>query len=912
MGSSSCSLTPCFILILILLRLFTSLSSCSTISSEEETKGLLKWKDTIHVETDSPLSSWVLPPASYANTTFFHCSNWYGVSCNRLGRVDNITLSDIGLTGTLHAFPFSFLPYLSVLDLNANKLSSFLPSHIANISQLNYLSLSKNNFSGIIPSELGSLINLSILIISGNQFSGSIPSELGMLRSLTELSLHINKLTGRIPFSLGNLTNLKFLYMHENLLSGTIPSELGNLHNLKLSSLQLAFNNLSGPLPDLSCNGGLLQNLSLAFNHFTGPIPKSLEDCPNMFRLRLNDNNLVGNISEAFGIYRNLDYIDLSNNNFFGELSNNWSLCTSLRVFRISGNNITGRIPGGIGNLMKLGHMNFSSNQLTGEIPKVLGSLSSLLNLDLHENSFHGNLPVEIGRLNDLQTLDVSRNKLSGPIPKEIGECSKLLYLNLSHNMFEGNIPFELGNLPLLQTVLDLSWNFLTGRIPLDLGKLKFLEGLNLSHNMLNGKVPSSFADMISLTSFDVSYNELEGPFPDSKIFEEALPQFFSHNKGLCGNNKALQPCKLSEKKSRSGQRWNGKVRIILLVAGEIFLLVCAFIGAYLIVFCKRSSRRKKGTRTMNTGNMFQVLNYNGKIVYEDIVGATEEFKDEYCIGKGTYGSVYKAVLSTGQVVAVKKFHPLQYGELVDQKYFETEVRALINLKHRHIVKLYGFCSHARHPFLVYEYLERGSLANALSNVKEASHLDWIRRIKIITSVADALSYMHHGCSPPLIHRDISANNVLLDSEYDAYVADFGIARSLNSNSSNWTEPAGTYGYLAPEFAYTMRLTEKSDVYSFGVLILEVIMGSHPAEFISSHATSFSESQIKDLVVDMLDKRIQPPSPDIFEEVCFIVKLAFSSLNANPEGRCTSEFLSRKLSTLNQFLTVEGLCSKDV
>ncbi|XP_043716503.1 probable leucine-rich repeat receptor-like protein kinase At1g35710 [Telopea speciosissima] len=157
----------------------------------------------------------------------------------------------------------------------------------------------------------------------------------------------------------------------------------------------------------------------------------------------------------------------------------------------------------------------------------------------------------------------------------------------------------------------------------------------------------------------------------------------------------------------------------------------------------------------------------------------------------------------------------------------------LTDIRHRNIVKLYGFCSHPRCMFLVYEYMEKQSLANFLGNEAEVVELDWMKRVNVIKSVANALSYLHDDCIPPIIHRDISSKNILLDLELEAHESDFGIARLLKPNSSNWTSVKGTHGYIAPELAYTMALTNECDVFSFGEVALEIIMGRHPGELIS-------------------------------------------------------------------------------
>ncbi|XP_039017068.1 MDIS1-interacting receptor like kinase 2-like [Hibiscus syriacus] len=189
------------------------------------------------------------------------------------------------------------------------------------------------------------------------------------------------------------------------------------------------------------------------------------------------------------------------------------------------------------------------------------------------------------------------------------------------------------------------------------------------------------------------------------------------------------------------------------------------------------------------------------------IVEATEEFDSKYCIGVGRYGSVYKTQLSNGQVVVVKKRHPLPEDVVADQKPFCSEIQALTEIRHRNILKLHGFCSHPRHSLLVYEFLEGGSLEKILKTDEQAVELDWIKRVNVVKGVANAVSYMHHDCSPPIAHCYISSKNILLDSDYEAHVADFGAARLLKPDSSNWTSFEGTLSYTGPcGGAYTSTL----------------------------------------------------------------------------------------------------------
>ncbi|CAK9186432.1 unnamed protein product [Ilex paraguariensis] len=230
--------------------------------------------------------------------------------------------------------------------------------------------------------------------------------------------------------------------------------------------------------------------------------------------------------------------------------------------------------------------------------------------------------------------------------------------------------------------------------------------------------------------------------------------------------------------------------------------------------------------------------------MYDEIIKATNDFDATHCIGQGGYGVVYKANLPPDNIVAVKKLHPS--SDMVDRKGFLSEVRALTEVRHRNIVKLHGFCKHARHSFLVYEYLERGNLATMLSTEDEAKKLDWPKRVNIVKGVAHALSYMHHDCSPPIVHRDITCSNILLDIEYEARVSDFGTAKLLKLDSSNWSTLVGTYGYVAPEFAYTMKVTELCDVFSFAENIL---------------------------LEDLLDQRLPPPSIEVGEALLYVIKI---------------------------------------
>ncbi|KAJ7947349.1 Receptor-like kinase [Quillaja saponaria] len=281
-----------------------------------------------------------------------------------------------------------------------------------------------------------------------------------------------------------------------------------------------------------------------------------------------------------------------------------------------------------------------------------------------------------------------------------------------------------------------------------------------------------------------------------------------------------------------------------------------------------------------------------------------QQVDSKYCIGVGGCGIVYKAELPIGQVVDVKKLHLETDGRMSSiMKSFTAEIRALREIRHCNIVELFGFCSHLLHSFLVYEYLEGGSLDKILKSMDKAIALDWDRRINIVKGVANAIYYMHHNCSPPIIHCDISSKNILLNLDCEAHISNFGTTKILNPDSSNWISFAGTVGYFAPELAYTMDVNEKCDVYSYGVLTLEVVLGHHPGDLISSLFSPSSSSvrlTSKNLLLrNVLDQRLSLPTYPIAEEIISIAKLALACLNETPRSRPSIEQVCKELSIPN-------------
>ncbi|XP_031123879.1 MDIS1-interacting receptor like kinase 2-like [Ipomoea triloba] len=733
-----------------------------------------------------------------------------------LGKLSNLTVLYIDTNQLTGSIPpeLGNLSKLQQLYIFSNNLSGHIPRELGKLKSLSYLSLWSNNLSGQIPASLGGLENLLLLHLYGNQLSGSIPEELGNLKSITDLQLSQNMFSGSIPTSIGRLRNLEILFLRANNLSGSIPRELGKLENLTV--LEMDENQFSGHLPDGICKGLALQNFTVNNNNLSGPIPPSLRDCRSLKRVRFDGNMFTGNLSESFGIYPDLQFMWLSQNKFHGEISKNWGISKNLTNLQMAENNLTGRIPPEFRNLTQLGILKLSSNNLGGGIPAELGSLSSLLYLYLGDNNFSGQLPIELASLKQLNVLDLSNNQFSGPIPSFIGDYQQMYELDLSHNNFSQHLPVELS-------------------------KLSHLTTLDLSNNSLSGEIPHLFNSLRDLVNVDLSYNQLTGPIPDTMGFKQAI---LKGNTGLCGDNKDLPSCSSTPTEmSFVGKKSGHKTQILSIVLPIVGALVLVSVFAVVLFTCGKgdrgpdeeqqcnSFRRGDGDNNDEDSDLFSISSFHGKALYLDILKATKEFHEMYRIGEGGFGTVYKAKIPSAETVAVKRLH--SSAEIAYKKGFFNEITALTTIRHRNIVKLHGFCSNVKHEFLVYEYLERGSLSEMLSREGDAKKLDWMTRVNIIRGIAQGLSYMHHDCSPPIVHGNISSSNILLDADFKARISDFGTAKLLRRDASNFSTVAGTCGYIAPEVTSTKVMTESCDVYSFGVLTLEIIMGKHPGDDIN-------------------------------------------------------------------------------
>ncbi|CAN6278237.1 unnamed protein product [Urochloa humidicola] len=815
--------------------------------------------------------------------------------------------TDGNLSSDLGSFP-----KLRSLNLSSNKLNGDVPVSIA--TSLAELVLSGNQLNGTIPLGVFKYGNLTLLDLSQNHLTGTVPDKFMSFSKLETLLLSGNRLSGRIPESLQSVMTLYRFAANQNNFTGAIPSSIAN----HVRMLDLSYNNLSGTIsPDFLSRMGL-QTVDLTSNMLEGAIPSHLSR--SLYRLRLGGNRLSGNIPRSICDGRGLTYLELDGNQLTGNIPAELGKCKSLSLLSLASNKLQGPIPAAISSLDELVVLKLQDNSLSGPIPDTFSNLRILSTMNLSHNSLTGFIPSAVFELPQLSTLDLQANNIKGIIPISISSSMSLIELNLGYNALTGTIP----TMPTtLSTSLNLSHNHLSGSIPSDLSFLSELEILDLSYNNLYGEVPSSLGSLQSLAQLVLSYNYLSGSVPcfrkNVEIDIDGNPDLVIHT-GNSNNH---------THKRRAGNVVVTFVTVSALV-GLCFLLVIAMVsfpkriyrvesesiptgddvsqiisGRLITMNCIRTSAimfmKEKQDDWRITA--FQALNFEAADMRQ---GLTEE----NLVGSGGSGHVYRVTYnnqhnnSTG-VVAVKQIRTVgSLNEKLESE-FESEASILCNIRHSNIVKLLCCLSGTECKLLVYDYMDNGSLDRWLHGdyILRAAHptararpvqrvpLDWPTRLIVAVGAAQGLCYMHHSCSPPIIHRDVKTSNILLDSEFRAKVADFGLARMLvqegEPNTMTWV--VGSFGYMAPEYAYTRKVNEKVDVFGFGVVLLELTTGKKAndggehgslAEWAGHHCRTGS-------IVDATDICIRYAG--YTDEIETVFRLGVKCTGSSPPSRPTME-----------------------
>ncbi|KAF6141097.1 hypothetical protein GIB67_006542 [Kingdonia uniflora] len=843
-----------------------------------------------------------------ANGDSNYCS-WDGVLCNNsssISVVEKLSLSHQQLRGNLSLI--SELKGLKWLDLSMNKFEGSIPPSFGSLSELEFLDLSLNKFGNSIPLEFGSLKNLRSLNLSNNFLEGSIPAELMGLESLEELQISENNLVGSISSWIGNLTKLRVFTAYENLLTGRIP----NMYQLQL--LNLHSNQLEGPIPESIFSSGKLQVLVLTMNKLSGSLPLSVGNCKGLSNLRIGDNKLVGSIPKSIGNVSGLTYFEVENNHLSGEIVPEFAQCSNLTLLNLAYNGFTGTIPSELGELMNLQEFILSGNSLFGDIPNSLLRSKNLSKLDLSNNRFNGTIPKDLcANTPRLQFLLLGQNSIKGDIPLEIGNCAKLLELQLGGNYLTGNIPPEIGQIKNLQVSLNLSFNHLHGPLPSELGKLDKLVSLDFSNNQLSGDIPSAVKGMMSLIEVNFSNNLLTGRIPIFVPLQKSPKSSFTGNKGLCG-----EPLNIScENPFGSGDEVDHhkvSYKIILVVLGSglsVFVMVAVVV--FLFMMRERQEKSAKAAKIIEDGIAEPPLVIAGNVFVENLKQAIDfdavvkqSLKDSNKTSCGTFSAIYKAVMPSGLILFVKRLRSMDRTVTYHQNKMIRELERLGKLCHDHLMTPIGFVIYEDVALLLHHYLPNGTLAQYLhdSTTKPEFEPDWRRRLSIAIGAADGLSFLHHVAT---IHLDVASGNVFLDANFKPLVGEIEISKLIDPSrgAASISAVAGSFGYIPPEYAYTMQVTAPGNVYSYGVVLLEILTTRLPVDEAFGEGIDLVKwvhgaPKRGETPEQILDARLSTVSFAWRKQMLAVLKVALICTDSTPAKRPKMKKVVEMLKEINQ------------
>ncbi|CAI9762272.1 unnamed protein product [Fraxinus pennsylvanica] len=665
----------------------------------------------------------------------------------------------------------------------------------------------------------------------------------------------------------------------------------------------------SGGWVGIKCAQGQVIVIQLPWRGLGGRINEKIAQFQALRKLSLHDNVIGGSIPTSLGFLPNLRGVQLFNNRFSGSIPSSLGICPLLQTLDLGNNYLSGAIPSSLVNSTKLFRLNISYNSLSGSIPVSLTQSPSLVFLALQNNNLSGSIP-SFGKLSELQEISLSHNQLSGGLPSNIGNLSRLRTVDFSYNAINGSLPTSLSNLQNL-SVLNLRNNQFNGHIPATIGNISSIRQLDLSINNLSGEIPTSLGDLLNLNSFNVSYNKLSGPVP-AKLSRKFDSRAFVGNLELCGYSSSTAclvspfqapPAPSPEALKKQGRKLSTK-DIILIAAGAlliILLILCCILLCCLIR--KRAAakdaeggqaagraavaRGEKGIpptageveASGETGG--KLVHFDGPMIFtaDDLLCATAEI-----MGKSTYGTVYKATLEDGSQVAVKR---LREKITKGQREFEAEVNSLGKIRHPNLLALRAYYLGPKgEMLLVFDYMPKGSLTSFLHAHGSDITVDWPTRMNIAKGMARGLLYLHTNVN--IIHGNLTSNNVLIDENNNANIADYGLSRLMTTAANaNVIATAGALGYRAPELSKLKKATTKTDVYSLGVIILELLTGKSPGEAMNGvNLPQWVASIVKEeWTNEVFDLELMKDGSVIGDELLHTLKLALHCVDPSASAR---------------------------
>ncbi|KAG4982443.1 hypothetical protein AAZX31_10G077300 [Glycine max] len=820
---------------------------------------------------------------------------WKYIFCNG-NRVAQIQTKNLGLVGPLPQ-NLNQLVMLENLGLQNNNLNGPLPS-FKGLNNLKYIFLGRNDFDSIPLDFFEGLKSLEVLALDYNEklnaSSGgwSFPAALADSAQLRNLSCMSCNLVGPIPGFLGDMASLSVLLLSGNNLTGEIPATLNAVPALQV----LWLNNqrgegLTGKI-DVLASMISLTSLWLHGNKFEGSVPDSIADLVSLKDLDLNGNEFVGLIPSGLGGMK-LDRLDLNNNHFVGPIPD----------FAAS-------------------KVSFENNEFCVAKPGVMCGFEVMVLLEflgglgyprILVDEWSGNDPCDgpwLGiRCNGDGKVDMillEKFNISGTLSPSVAKLDSLVEIRLGGNDISGGIPSNWTSLRSL-TLLDLSGNNISGPLPSFRKGLKLVIDENPHVSAPEGSLPSPVSS--------------SGSGSGSWSTKGESPPADKHNPNPSGDS---SPNPKSSSSFESNKSSIGK-KLVPIVAPIAGVAAVAFVLIPLYVYC---FRKKKGVSegpgslvihprdASDLDNVLKIVvanNSNGSvstvtgsgsgittgssesrvieagnlvISVQVLRNVTKNFARENEVGRGGFGVVYKGELEDGTKIAVKRMESgVITSKALDE--FQSEIAVLSKVRHRHLVSLLGYSVEGNERILVYEYMPQGALSMHLFHWKslKLEPLSWKRRLNIALDVARGMEYLHSLAHQIFIHRDLKSSNILLGDDFRAKVSDFGLVKlAPDGKKSVVTRLAGTFGYLAPEYAVTGKVTTKADVFSFGVVLMELLTGLMALDEDRPEETQYLASWFwhiksdKEKLMSAID-----PALDIKEEMFDVV-----SIIAELAGHCSA------------------------
>ncbi|CAA7018401.1 unnamed protein product [Microthlaspi erraticum] len=786
-----------------------------------------------------------------------------------LRNLEFVNLSSNSDLGGVVPSGFGSLEKLKFLDLQGNGFSGEVMSLFSQLNSLEYVDISRNKFSGSLdlglarPSFVSSIKYLSV---SENSLTGQLFAHDGIsfFDSLEVFDGSSNHLSGSLPlFSF--VVSLKILRLQANQLSGTIPQSLLQESSTILTELDLSHNQLEGSVGSITSS--TLRKLNLSSNRLTGSLPLKVGRCAV---IDLSNNNISGEFSRIQSWGDSVEIIRLSSNSLSGTLPGQTSQFLKLTSLEAANNSLQGALPFVLGTYPELKGIDLSHNQLSGFLPRNLFMSEKLTDLNLSSNNFSGSVPLgdatTAGNLS-LTSIDLSHNSLGGFLSEELTRFRNLVSLDLSYNNFEGNIP---DGLPESLKVFIVSANNLSGNLPETLRRFpdssfhpgnallivpvsaetpKDEAGVTLGKHGSHMKSSIKAALIIGLVVgvallalvFALLYFMLKKQHDDEERIDvtgektslqksEPSPSNVQETEASSSVTstptiKSKQPVSDSENSSslRKGES---------LSSSKVSLVSSSSTPSMSkIKNSPDDNPRPRQTSVKLDGNLY-IFDSSLTLSAEELSRAPAE-----AIGRSCHGTLYRAVLSSGSVLAVKW---LREGTAKGKKEFARELKKLGNINHPNLVSLqaYYWGPKEHEKLIISRYIDAPCLAFYLQEAGQLSLPPLLleNRLKITLDIASCLSYLHNEEAIP--HGNLKSTNVLLKPpELTALLTDYSLHRLITPEAtSEQVLNAAALGYCPPEFASSSKPypSLKSDVYAFGVILLEILTGKVSGDIVCS------------------------------------------------------------------------------